>query len=180
MCEEENSNEDVFPLAINYLDRFLAVMPTRKNYLQLLGAVCIFLASKLKDCRPLSAEKLCMYTENSITSRELLVRARHSKAPFSHKGIKMQCHLLGDFIMVSLVSQEVSHFLFSSGVVHNTATFFLWNHVHCWGDAMPSSASYAVRSLVIRELFFLSFFLFFQNGFHLVEMHFIFHFLFVR
>ncbi|CAG02424.1 unnamed protein product, partial [Tetraodon nigroviridis] len=72
VCEEENSNEDVFPLAINYLDRFLAVMPTRKNYLQLLGAVCIFLASKLKDCRPLSAEKLCMYTENSITSRELL------------------------------------------------------------------------------------------------------------
>lgn len=112
MCEEENSNEDVFPLAINYLDRFLAVMPTRKNYLQLLGAVCIFLASKLKDCRPLSAEKLCMYTENSITSRELLVRAQISKAPFSHKGIKMQCHLLGAFIMVRLVSQEVSHFLF--------------------------------------------------------------------
>lgn len=112
MCEEENSNEDVFPLAINYLDRFLAVMPTRKNYLQLLGAVCIFLASKLKDCRPLSAEKLCMYTENSITSRELLVRAPTLKSSFSHKGIKMQCHLLGDFIMVRLVSQEVSHFLF--------------------------------------------------------------------
>lgn len=132
-------------------------MPTRKNYLQLLGAVCIFLASKLKDCRPLSAEKLCMYTENSITSRELLVRARISKAPFSHKGIKMQCHLLGDFIMVRLVSQEVSHFLFLNGVLHNTATFFLWNHVDRWGDAMPSSASYAVWSLVIRELFFFFF-----------------------
>ncbi|XP_034382471.1 G1/S-specific cyclin-D2b isoform X3 [Cyclopterus lumpus] len=72
VCEEEKSNEDVFPLAINYLDRFLAVMPMRKSYLQLLGAVCIFLASKLKDCRPLSAEKLCMYTDNSITPRELL------------------------------------------------------------------------------------------------------------
>lgn len=72
VCEEEKSNEDVFPLAINYLDRFLAVMPTRKSYLQLLGAVCMFLASKLKDCRPLSAEKLCMYTDNSITPRELL------------------------------------------------------------------------------------------------------------
>lgn len=72
VCEEESSNEDVFPLAINYLDRFLAVMTTRKTYLQLLGAVCLFLASKLKDCRPLSAEKLCMFTDNSITARELL------------------------------------------------------------------------------------------------------------
>ncbi|XP_034433967.1 G1/S-specific cyclin-D2-like [Hippoglossus hippoglossus] len=72
VCEEEKSNEDVFPLAINYLDRFLAVMLTRKNYLQLLGAVCMFLASKLKDSRPLSAEKLCMYTDNSISPRELL------------------------------------------------------------------------------------------------------------
>lgn len=132
-------------------------MPTRKNYLQLLGAVCIFLASKLKDCRPLSAEKLCMYTENSITSRELLVRAQFSKALFSHKGIKVQCHLLGwFFLMVRLVSQEVSHFLLEigNGIVHNTATFFLCNHVHCWGDAMPSSASYAAWSLVISERFF--------------------------
>lgn len=72
VCEEENSNEDVFPLAINYLDRCLAVMPTRKSYLQLLGAVCMFLASKIKDYRPLSAEKLCMYTDNSITPKELL------------------------------------------------------------------------------------------------------------
>lgn len=72
VCEEEKSNEDVFPLAINYLDRILAVMPAKKSYLQLLGAVCMFLASKIKDVRPLSAEKLCMYTDNSITPQELL------------------------------------------------------------------------------------------------------------
>lgn len=72
VCEEEKSNEDVFPLAINYLDRILAVMPAKKSYLQLLGAVCMFLASKIKDVRPLSAEQLCMYTDNSITAQELL------------------------------------------------------------------------------------------------------------
>lgn len=72
VCEEEKSEDDVFPLAINYLDRYLAVVPTRKGYLQLLGAVCMFLASKLKESRPLSAEKLCMYTDNSITTREML------------------------------------------------------------------------------------------------------------
>ncbi|XP_052411057.1 G1/S-specific cyclin-D2b [Carassius gibelio] len=72
VCEEEKCEEDVFPLAMNYLDRFLAAVPTRKCYLQLLGSVCLFLASKLKACQPLSARKLCIYTDNSITSQQLL------------------------------------------------------------------------------------------------------------
>lgn len=58
---------------MNYLDRFLAVVPTKKCNLQLLGAVCMFLASKLKETRPLTAEKLCIYTDNSIRPQELLV-----------------------------------------------------------------------------------------------------------
>lgn len=60
-------------MAMNYLDRFLAVVPTKKCNLQLLGAVCMFLASKLKETRPLTAEKLCIYTDNSIRPQELLV-----------------------------------------------------------------------------------------------------------
>ncbi|KAL0962871.1 hypothetical protein UPYG_G00346590 [Umbra pygmaea] len=72
VCEVEKSEEDVFPLAINYLDRFLAIVPTKKCDLQLLGAVCMFLASKLKGSQPLTAENLCVYTDNSFTPRELL------------------------------------------------------------------------------------------------------------
>ena len=58
---------------MNYLDRFLSVQEIKKSRLQLLGASCMFLASKLREAKPLSAEKLVIYTDNSITLDELMV-----------------------------------------------------------------------------------------------------------
>jgi len=68
VCEEQRLEDDTFLLSINYLNRILKISPAwRKNHLQLLGAACMHLASKLKDTVPITGPKLVMYTDFSIT-----------------------------------------------------------------------------------------------------------------
>jgi len=69
-CVLSNSTE-VFCLAINFMDRFLAQSRISKNMFQLLGATCLFLSSKFKAIEHISSKKLRMYTDDSITEQEL-------------------------------------------------------------------------------------------------------------
>lgn len=73
VCEEQKCQDDVFPLSMNYLDRFLSICPIKKSQLQLLGTACLLVASKLREPRPVSAETLVFYTDNSITLQDLWV-----------------------------------------------------------------------------------------------------------
>lgn len=69
----------MFPLSVQYLDRYLSKVPIEVSDLQLLGEVCMLLASKLKDCVPLTAKKLSVYSNHSITVSQILVTLLHKK-----------------------------------------------------------------------------------------------------
>merc|ERR1719507_484370 len=77
VCEDNYLNEhatnstEVFCLAINFMDRFLAQSRIPKTTFQLLGATCLFLSSKVKAMEHISSKKLRAYTDDSITEQEL-------------------------------------------------------------------------------------------------------------
>lgn len=68
MCEEQ-----IFPLAINYMDRFLCVCIIKRQQLQLLGATCLLIASKIRSSNILSVDLLCAYTDYSVTYDHMVV-----------------------------------------------------------------------------------------------------------
>ncbi|KAG8181276.1 hypothetical protein JTE90_022214 [Oedothorax gibbosus] len=71
VCEEQGAEEILFPLAVSYVDRFLSVVRIRKTQLQLLGAVCLLIASKLRQCRSLTVDSLIYYTDYSVTTKDI-------------------------------------------------------------------------------------------------------------
>lgn len=72
ICEEENCAPQVFCLAINYLDRFLAVCNIRRNQLQLLGAVCLLVSWKVREHSTITAQKLIEFTDFNVSLDDLL------------------------------------------------------------------------------------------------------------
>ncbi|KAJ8972045.1 hypothetical protein NQ317_013189, partial [Molorchus minor] len=67
VCEEQLVEDQVLPLAINVMDRFLCTCAIKKQQLQLLGATCLLIASKLRSTNLLPIELLCAYTDYSVT-----------------------------------------------------------------------------------------------------------------
>jgi len=71
VCQELHCPPEVFCLAMNLMDRFLAKCRIEKSQLQLLGAVCLFLSSKFKETVPIPSEKLVMYTDFSCSMEDI-------------------------------------------------------------------------------------------------------------
>lgn len=74
VCEEQECTDEVYATAMNIFDRLMCALTNQVEvyHLQLLGSVCLFIASKLSSTPKLTAVKLIDYTDNSITLEDLL------------------------------------------------------------------------------------------------------------
>ncbi|XP_011060749.1 PREDICTED: G1/S-specific cyclin-D2 [Acromyrmex echinatior] len=106
VCEEQKCQDEVFPLSMNYVDRFLSICPIRKSQLQLLGTACLLLASKLRETSPLTAEVLVFYTDNSITLDDLW---RWEQLVVSKLKWELSAVTPGDFLMHILSRLSMPH-----------------------------------------------------------------------
>lgn len=71
VCRAEECQPDIFPLSMIIVDRFLSFVKTKRTHLQLLGAVALLLASKLRQTSQIPAKHLIYYTQDLITLDEL-------------------------------------------------------------------------------------------------------------
>jgi hypothetical protein len=75
VCEAEACTDQVYSLAVNIFDRLLSTLKVETRHLQLLGCVCLSIASDLTNVtttnKPLDAAKLCDYTNDAIRVDEV-------------------------------------------------------------------------------------------------------------
>ncbi|XP_063223499.1 G1/S-specific cyclin-D2-like isoform X2 [Bacillus rossius redtenbacheri] len=71
IAEEQQCQEGVVSLAMNYMDRFLTACTVKRSHLQLLGAVCLLIASKLREPCPLAADLVVYYGDSSFSLHDL-------------------------------------------------------------------------------------------------------------
>lgn len=67
LTAQEKCHPEVLALAVNYMDRMLCRFQIHKNQFQLLASTCVFLASKFRENEPVTAEKLVVMTDFSIS-----------------------------------------------------------------------------------------------------------------
>ncbi|XP_058788896.1 G1/S-specific cyclin-D2 [Phymastichus coffea] len=144
VCEEQKCQEEVFPLSMNYLDRFLSICPIRKSQLQLLGTACLLVASKLREPRPLTVDVLVFYTDNSITHEDLW---SWEQLVVSKLKWDLSAVTPGDFLLFILTRLPVDTRVWDSRMIRRHAQTFIALSIREYKFAMYTPSMIAAASV---------------------------------
>lgn len=72
VSEEYKLCADTLYQAVNYLDRYLSLQRAQRSQLQLIGVVCMWVASKYEEIYPPNVADYCYITDNTYDKRQLL------------------------------------------------------------------------------------------------------------
>ncbi|GMS87088.1 hypothetical protein PENTCL1PPCAC_9263 [Pristionchus entomophagus] len=71
LCEDA-ADEEVFPLSVLILDNYLTIDNILLRDVQGIASACMLMASKMKAPAPINAARLSFFTENSVTSGQIV------------------------------------------------------------------------------------------------------------
>ncbi|AGY30759.1 ORF72 [Retroperitoneal fibromatosis-associated herpesvirus] len=72
VADDYSLSSGCLALALNILDRFLALQPVTRSEFQKVGAACLLIASKIRNRRPISVSALCFLAADCFSCQELI------------------------------------------------------------------------------------------------------------
>lgn len=103
VVEQYSLSRRTLALAANYVDRYLSVVPSvRKGKLQLLGATCLFVASKFDDLSPVDLAALCWISDHAYSGEEVIEQERLVLQHLRYELCHVPCCTFLDALMQAL------------------------------------------------------------------------------
>jgi len=166
VAEEYKLQPETLYLAVSYIDRFLSVMSVQRAKLQLVGAACMFIASKYEEIYPPDVSEFVYITDDTYTKKQVL-RMEHLvlkvlgfdlSPPTTHLFVNNYCQMFG----MSEKSQHLSMYINELTLLDGenmlrfppsmlaASSVALARHTigdEAWTDEMSSSSGYTVDDL---------------------------------
>jgi cyclin A len=165
VTEEFKLKAETFCLAVNFVDRYLSAITVKRNRLQLLGVVCLLIASKIHEIVPPSVDEFSYITDNTYTREEVirmeltvLNELRYDVSVVTAKdfvGIYLKAAgadnvacVLADYL-VELTLQEYTFLRWSPSIVAASAVVLALFTVEskCWSEELSRCVQHQPREL---------------------------------
>lgn len=166
VAEEYKLQPETLYLAVSYIDRFLSVMSVQRAKLQLVGAACMFIASKYEEIYPPDVSEFVYITDDTYTKKQVL-RMEHLvlkvlgfdlSPPTTHLFVNNYCQMFG----MSEKSQHLSMYIneltlldgenmlrFSPSILAASSVALARHTIgdEAWTDEMAEQSGYTVDNL---------------------------------
>merc|ERR550519_777318 len=166
VAEEYKLQQETLYLAVSYIDRFLSVMSVQRAKLQLVGAACMFIASKYEEIYPPDVSEFVYITDDTYTKKQVL-RMEHLvlkvlgfdlSPPTTHLFVNNYCYMFGmveQSLHLSMYLNELTlldgeNMLQFSPSMLAASSVALARHTlghDAWTDEMADQAGYTVDDL---------------------------------